>query len=202
MTIRTIAAIAVTMLMTGTASAASFVFDGSFRKDNSKASFSFFLRDASTVTLRSLGYAGGTSSSGTTVARGGFDSYLSLYDASGALIGENDDGFNAPLDAVTNQGADAFVSRLLSAGHYTVFLTQYENVGPLTLPGAFRFDTEPNFANGFVDFYSDTRTGSFALDISGVTNAAVVPEPASWAMLVSGFGLVGAAMRRRGQVAA
>jgi hypothetical protein len=27
--------------------------------------------------------------------------------------------------------------------------------------------------------------------------AAGVPEPASWAMLIAGFGLVGAAMRRR-----
>lgn len=29
------------------------------------------------------------------------------------------------------------------------------------------------------------------------SNAAVVPEPANWAMLIAGFGLVGAAARRR-----
>jgi hypothetical protein len=28
-------------------------------------------------------------------------------------------------------------------------------------------------------------------------DAAAVPEPASWAMMISGFGLVGGAMRRR-----
>jgi hypothetical protein len=28
-------------------------------------------------------------------------------------------------------------------------------------------------------------------------NTAFVPEPASWAMLIAGFGLVGATMRRR-----
>ena len=33
-------------------------------------------------------------------------------------------------------------------------------------------------------------------------NAAVVPEPASWAMLIAGFGLVGAAARRRRAVTA
>ena len=33
-------------------------------------------------------------------------------------------------------------------------------------------------------------------------NSAVVPEPASWAMLIAGFGLVGAAARRRRTVAA
>ena len=32
--------------------------------------------------------------------------------------------------------------------------------------------------------------------------SAAVPEPASWAMLIAGFGLVGAAMRRRAAVAA
>ncbi len=34
-------------------------------------------------------------------------------------------------------------------------------------------------------------------DIRGITTAVAVPEPASWAMLVAGFGLAGAAVRRR-----
>ena len=42
----------------------------------------------------------------------------------------------------------------------------------------------------------------FILDAVGLANftelpSAAVPEPASWAMLIAGFGLVGAAMRRR-----
>ena len=39
-------------------------------------------------------------------------------------------------------------------------------------------------------------------DGAPVTFAAQVPEPASWAMLIAGFGLTGAAMRRRRTVAA
>jgi hypothetical protein len=41
--------------------------------------------------------------------------------------------------------------------------------------------------------------GSYNLSISGPGDitVGVVPEPASWAMLISGFGLTGAAMRRR-----
>ena len=49
------------------------------------------------------------------------------------------------------------------------------------------------------------KTGSFTLtDAGGATNGTLtisavnaVPEPASWAMLIAGFGLTGAAMRRR-----
>jgi hypothetical protein len=42
----------------------------------------------------------------------------------------------------------------------------------------------------------------WGLNTTFSTGAAVVPEPASWAMLIAGFGLVGAAARRRRAVAA
>jgi len=60
-------------------------------------------------------------------------------------------------------------------------------------------------------FQEDAGTGSIARIVGDETggygpynqalvttfNAAAVPEPASWAMMIGGFGLVGAAMRRR-----
>jgi len=65
--------------------------------------------------------------------------------------------------------------------------------------------------------YDDTQFGAYVLDINGGSGnvslgggggggggtggggggAGAVPEPASWAMLIAGFGLTGAAMRRR-----
>ena len=40
--------------------------------------------------------------------------------------------------------------------------------------------------------------GGFAFNVGGALSFdAAVPEPASWAMMIAGFGLVGAAMRRR-----
>lgn len=38
---------------------------------------------------------------------------------------------------------------------------------------------------------------AFEYDSFGATNSGIVPEPATWAMLVIGFGLVGATLRRR-----
>jgi hypothetical protein len=58
--------------------------------------------------------------------------------------------------------------------------------------------------DGFTGLTSLTITGSAAfpefaldnLDVSPTADAAV-PEPASWAMLIAGFGLTGGALRRR-----
>lgn len=44
--------------------------------------------------------------------------------------------------------------------------------------------------------------GGFELDNVTVGTVTMVPEPASWAMLIAGFGLTGAVMRRRRRVVA
>jgi hypothetical protein len=44
---------------------------------------------------------------------------------------------------------------------------------------------------------ADQKFDSFKLNSLTVTTTAVVPEPASWAMMIAGFGLIGGAMRRR-----
>lgn len=51
-----------------------------------------------------------------------------------------------------------------------------------------------------VRFYSDNLTVGF--DNFEFGALSTVPEPASWAMLVAGFGIVGAVMRRKAAVAA
>jgi hypothetical protein len=43
------------------------------------------------------------------------------------------------------------------------------------------------------------RTAGADIDAVGVLSAAAVPEPASWALMISGLGLVGGTMRRRRQ---
>lgn len=172
-----IAAIAAAALASSAASAASF--SGTFTQDNGKAGFWFYLQAPAAVTIESTGYAAG-----------GFDPVLSLYDPSGLGIAVNDD------QDVGN--SDPKLVENLSAGLYTVYLTQYDNFGPASLGLPFNFDGQPNFRGGFVDFYGNQRTGNWALSIDGAFAAnAAVPEPESWVMLIAGFGLVGASMRRR-----
>jgi hypothetical protein len=66
-----------------------------------------------------------------------------------------------------------------------------------TVPAGFQF----GFAVDYDGSYYDDSTGiKFTVTSQDATGA--VPEPASWAMMVGGFGLVGGAMRRRsGKVA-
>lgn len=173
-----IAAIAAATLVSTAASAVSF--SGTFRQDNGKAGFFFYLNAPGTVTIESTGNAAG-----------GFDPVLSLYDSAGLGIAFNDD---------QDVGiADPKLVESLSAGRYTVYLTQYDNFGPASLGLPFNFDDQPNFRGGFIDFFGNQRTGDWALSIDGASNAGAVPETASWVMLIAGFGLVGAAMRRRAQ---
>lgn len=49
-------------------------------------------------------------------------------------------------------------------------------------------------SNGYVEFY-DARMSIRSIEVSSA--AGSVPEPASWALLIGGFGLSGAALRRR-----
>ena len=75
---------------------------------------------------------------------------------------------------------------------------------PTSGSGSFAVVLAPNttYAFSFTNFgnlggYNGDASASFAFDwaIDGGTGG--VPEPASWAMLITGFGLVGAGMRQR-----
>jgi hypothetical protein len=88
-------------------------------------------------------------------------------------------------------------------------LTIFSSIGDIVIvPGS---DSFPNAADGnrFLPGTNGrfTVTGTAGETFTGIRlassqnsfeidNLAVVPEPATWALLISGFGLVGAAMRR------
>ena len=60
------------------------------------------------------------------------------------------------------------------------------------------FASFSGFAGNFDRLVFDAVNGGGGFSLDNVTlNGAAVPEPASWAMMIGGFGLLGAAMRRR-----
>jgi hypothetical protein len=195
-----------TIVAASLASAADFSFQGNLTRDDEVQLFNFTVGSTSNVTLRTWSYAGGVNAAGTTIARGGFDPILALFNSSGVLIDQNDDGSGVPADAVTGSRFDTLLRSSLSAGSYTVAVMQYDNFanGP-NLSNGFLYSTSPTFtsvfgcSNGkFCDVGGFNRTGAWAFDILGVDSASIpatpppsdVPEPATVSMMVAGGAVV------------
>lgn len=169
----------ITYTLTGTASArigntsenGAFVATGI--GDTSNLGFPFS-PNTPTVTLSSF-----------TVAFGS-----NVYTATGAMRffdnqGNGISGFNDILAAdVLDFQSAAFTS-----------YNAISNIGPL--PVAFTFTNTIATTAGALNFTSNPSN----LVFSAVTGAVqAVPEPATWAMMLAGFGIVGGAMRRRQRV--
>lgn len=212
MKILALAAVAASALVViaSPAAAADFSFTGTFSSDNNVQFFNFSVGAPSNVTLRTWSYAGGTNAAGQVIARGGFDPILGLYDASsGALINQNDDGGcgQVAADAVSGACYDTYLTSALGAGTYTVAVSEYDNFGPGNLSGIF---PGANCCTGFNDVSgaaNNPRDGHWAFDVLNVQSAdqgpttGGVPEPASWALMLGGFGLAGATLRHRRRLA-
>lgn len=193
MKLHAIAALLALCASVSSASAATMSYTGQFTYDNDVKLIEFTVGALSTVGLRTWSYAGGVNAAGQTIARGGFDPIVALFDASGALIGEQDDSScgKVAADAVTRQCWDINFMIQLAAGNYTASIQQYNNynAGPNLADGFYYQDAQyQNFRNGFVDEMDVKRNGLWAFDILNLEPAAAaVPEPAS-------LGLIGAAL--------
>jgi hypothetical protein len=197
-------AVSLSIVAASLASAANFSFQGTLTRDDQIQLFTFSIASTSNVTLRTWSYAGGVNAAGTTIANGGFDPILALFNSSGLLINENDDGAGVAADPVTHLTADTLLRSNLSPGTYSVSVMQYDNFakGP-NLSNGFVYSTSPTFttafrcSNGrFCDVAGANRTGAWAFDILGVDSASTstlpppsaVPEPATISMMVAGLG--------------
>jgi hypothetical protein len=201
------------VLAASLASAANFSFQGSLTRDDQVLLFNFTVGSTSTVTLRTWSYAGGVNAAGTTIAEGGFDPILALFNGSGALINQNDDGgSNVPADAITGANFDTYLQSTLTPGTYTVSVMQYDNFanGP-NLSDGFTVTNNPTFTSVFgcsngrlCDVTEANRNSLWAFDVLGVDSASnnnppppsTAPEPATISTMIAGLGVVAFLGRR------
>jgi hypothetical protein len=181
------------LAIVGSAKAADFSFRGTFASDDAVQFFGFTVSQNSTVTLKSLSYAGGTQADGTVVSAGGFDPILSLFDSTGSRVGQNDDGSspNVTADPATGLTYDTFFQSAVTPGNYTVAVSQYNNFAGANSTDPFPNTGQPNFtasygcrAGQFCDLGGNSRTNHWAFDILNVDQAdAPPPEPVSFTSL-------------------
>lgn len=177
--------------LAGSANAATFVVDARLHSSNSGAgtglsTLAFTAGDAIMVSvdpddLWSAGalprWSNADGLVGNRFATGTDES----GEAAGTLIGQNFGlldigGFLAPFGSLVGQiGAGPGSYRLLG----TNFSGTAWASGDLVL---YYWDT-----------FTDDNSGRITVDIA----SAIVPEPASWALMIGGFGLAGAVLRRR-----
>jgi len=198
---RYVVALWAVLALAGTAHAADFDFSGTFSKDNDIGKFDFTVGAPSALTIFSSSWV-----------TGGFDPILTLWDAAGNFISEQDD-IHAVGAAVSNGTSynygvwDSYLSVILPAGNYFVTVAQYDNFanGP-TFADGFLQDAEPHFTlvngwgtqpnfNGTQDLL-DSRTGDFAFHIVGVQSSSVPDGGSSFALL--SLALAGLAGVRKG----
>lgn len=204
--------------LAGPAMATDFSFTGNFAHDDDVQLFNFTVGATSAVTLETWSYAGGVNAAGQTIAGGGFDPILALFDSTGAEINQDDDGGgNVATDPNTGQNYDTFLQSTLGPGVYTVSVMEYDNfaIGP-NLSNGFGRAGQGDFTAGFgcgAAAFNDVsgvagfcqRDNHWAFDVLNVSSAVLssgAPEPSTWAMMAIGVGLGGAALRRRKPVLA
>ncbi len=182
--------------------ATNVTLQGSFAADDIVQFLSVSVAAPAAVDFRSYGYAGGTTSTGTIVPRGGFDTILTLFSASGVFIDDNDEGAGVATDPATGLAADARIKTNLTAGNYLLALTEYDNFSIGNLSDGFaetgnpNFTADPSFVSGgpcpgnmFRDISGTAgrcRSGNWTVDFVNVAAATAVPEPS--ALLLAGIG--------------
>ncbi len=193
--------------------AASITLQGQFTLDDNVQLFDLVVAQTGSVDIRTYGYAGGSTTTGAVVPRGGFDPVLTLFDSAGAFLADNDEGVGVPVDSVTGEASDARITTTLTAGSYIAALTQFDNFSAGDLANGFveagnpHFTADPTFTTGgpcpsqvFRDISGTAgrcRDGNWAVDfvnVASVTERAPssIPEPSS--SLLLGCGLIGLAV--------
>jgi hypothetical protein len=178
---------------------------GTFTNDNQVFQYNFTLPTASSISIFTTSYGGGTNLDGTVSTAGGFVPNLTLFTASGNVIaGDGGSAMargNLRMDPSTRLYNDAFIATSLTAGSYILTLTEFPNVAI------------GNFSDGFLFASSPTATGDTCgvsggkfLEVDTVPCAPIsaafavnvnTPEPATAFLVVPALGVAYFLRRRR-----
>ncbi len=150
----------------------------------------FTVATSSLAQAITFSYGGGTNGNGMAIGAGGFEPYLSLFDASGNFLASTFFGTTCPPGANTNGSGQCFDVLLdagvLAPGNYAITISAWENMSLAENSGV------GSLADGFTGLgdlaFGEDLHFAFDVDLTPATPTAV-PEPAS-AALLAGAGLL------------
>lgn len=202
---------------TNVCAANTLSYTGSLNTDDDTYSATFTIAVDSVFTARSFSFAGGTNAQGQVFGPGGFAPVLSLFQGpSDELVRSavaNAGGHGGHFDATTGLPWDAYMNLSLTAGEYTIVLSQDGNFanGPFLSDG-FLMAGQTDYTgqawgspgsmfvltNSGTEFDGRSRTNHWAFDITAQgLQAQAVPEPDGLALMLAGLASLGLVHRRR-----
>jgi hypothetical protein len=154
---------------------------------------SFTVGTASEMQAVTFSYGGGINGAGTTIAQGGFEPYLSLFDSSGNFLASTLFGTTCPAGANTNTSSGqcfdvSLDGGTLLPGTYQIAISAFENMSLAENPGA------GTLADGFTGLgnLADGEDLHYAFDVV-LASTTPVPEPSdAWLLLAAMLTLIGA----------
>jgi hypothetical protein len=204
---RLIHCLALLLLAVAPGRAGIFLFQGVFTADNQVALFSFTASASEVVTIQTYSYGGGTVDS-TTIPSGGFAPAAFLFDNMGDVFPLTSGTCSqVAQDPVTGNCDDLFFQDTFGPGTFTLALAVYDNRPVDTaVADGFIQDGNPGFtcqeagtSGNFCDVTAlgQSRTGNYAISISGADSASQLgaPEPGTMFLLFAGGALT--VLRRR-----
>ena len=180
--------------------APAFTYSGGSTQSDTRPftlGYSFTLSDAATV--NALGYW----------ASGNLTSHrVAIWDMSGTMLTSGT--VTAADTLLGNYRYDSIAPLLLGAGSYVIGGEFFSGNFPTDLTGVTNAAsygwTQDRYAGAGFAFPTSTSSGGYgqngiALVNFSIAQGAAVPEPATWAMMLMGFGAIGVSLRRRKRVA-
>ena len=156
----------------------------------------FHVASTSTMEAITFSYGGGTNGNGAVIAQGGFEPYLSLFDAAGNFLSSTFFGTTCPAGAHTNTVSgfcydEALDGGTLAPGNYQIAISAFENMSYAENLGT------GVLSDGFTGL-GNLATGEdlhYAFDVV-LTSTVATPEP-SFVWPITGFLIGFGWMKRR-----